>query len=242
MIEGCYLKIGKFGKGADLQYHDMLEGSLFRIADQAIDLIYTKYLKAKITYEKDVRAEIYPYPREAVREAIYNALAHNNYARSVPIQIRIEDKAMYISNSCILPSGWNETSLFRPHKSVPFNPGIANAFYRAGYIESWGRGIQKICEECKVHGIPAPEYTLLGEDITVKFTALQETKTSKESADVLRNEVLELIKTNPAIKIADIALNIGVTTKTVDRILDYLKNKEKIKRVGGKRFGHWEIL
>ena len=78
-----------------------MEGSLFNIADKVIDLIYTKYLKAKITYEHDVRVETYPFPREGVREAIYNALGHNNYAASIPIQIRIEDDAMYISNNCI---------------------------------------------------------------------------------------------------------------------------------------------
>ena len=128
-------------------------------------------LKAKITYEHNVRVETYPFPIDGVREAIYNALAHNNYARCVPIQIRIRDDAMFISNSCILPSGWDVESLLQPHRSVPFNPAIANAFYRAGYIETWGRGIQKIYESCKELGIPAPEYSIVGEDITVKFTA-----------------------------------------------------------------------
>lgn len=146
IISGCYVKIGKFGKGSDLQYQDTVEGSLFRIADQVIDLIYTKYLKAAITYEHDVRVETYPFPREGVREVIYNALGHNNYAASVPIQIRIEDDAMYISNNCILPRGWTVETLIGTHKSIPFNPSIANAFYRAGYIEAWGRGIQKVLE------------------------------------------------------------------------------------------------
>ena len=173
IISGCYVKIGKFGEGSDLQYQDTVEGSLFRIADRVIDLIYTKYLKAAITYEHDVRVETYPFPREGVREAIYNALGHNNYAASVPIQIRIEDDAMYISNSCILPRGWTVETLMGAHKSIPFNPSIANAFYRAGYIEAWGRGIQKVQESCKKLGSPAPEYTVLGDDLTVKFTALE---------------------------------------------------------------------
>lgn len=42
IISGCYVKIGKFGKGSDLQYQDTVEGSLFSIADRVIDLIYTK--------------------------------------------------------------------------------------------------------------------------------------------------------------------------------------------------------
>ncbi|MDO4840859.1 MAG: putative DNA binding domain-containing protein, partial [Desulfovibrionaceae bacterium] len=172
IITGCYVKVGKFGQGADLQYQDTVEGSLFHIADRIIELIYTKYLKAKITYEHDVRVETYPFPREGVRETIYNALAHNNYAASVPIQIRIEDEAMYVSNSCILPQGWTVETLTETHRSIPYNPTIANAFYRAGYIESWGRGIQKVLESCKDLVSPAQEYSVSGDCLTVKFTAL----------------------------------------------------------------------
>jgi ATP-dependent DNA helicase RecG len=51
------------------------------IADRVVDLIYLKYLKAKITYENDVRVETYPFAREAVREAVYNALIHCKMGR-----------------------------------------------------------------------------------------------------------------------------------------------------------------
>lgn len=37
---GCFVKIGKFGKGADLLYQDTIEESLIKIADKVIDLIY----------------------------------------------------------------------------------------------------------------------------------------------------------------------------------------------------------
>lgn len=251
MIEGCYVKIGKFGEGADLQYQDMLEGSLFRMADQIIDLIYTKYLKAKITYVHDVRVETYPFPREGIREAIYNALAHNNYARSVPIQIRIEDNAMYISNSCILPSGWNVNSLMQPHRSVPFNPSIANAFYRAGYIETWGRGIQKICEACREHGIPNPEYKVLGDDIIVKFTALDNAKISELKTpnrhdedgleDGLEKKIINFISHNPRITMVEMANALNVTKRTVERTVKRLREKGRVVRKGGKRYGYWEI-
>ena len=144
---GSYVKIGKFGKGADLQYQDVLEGSIITIADKVIDLIYLKYLKAKITYDKDHRVETYPYARDAIREAVFNALAHNSYMFGVPIQIRIEDDEMIISNCCILPDGWSADTLMQPHDSKPYNPDIASVFYRAGYIETWGRGIEKICDK-----------------------------------------------------------------------------------------------
>ena len=34
-------------------------------------------------------------------------------------------------------------SLLIKYPSRPFNPNIANVFYLAGFIESWGRGIEK---------------------------------------------------------------------------------------------------
>ena len=53
----------------------------------------------------------------------------------VPIQIRIEDEPLIISNQCVFPDGWMAETLMEPHDSVPYNPDIANVFYRAGYIE-----------------------------------------------------------------------------------------------------------
>ena len=98
-----------------------------------------KYLKAAISYEKEIRIETYPFPRDGIREAVFNVLIHCNWADSIPIQIRIEDEAMYISYCCILPSDWTTKTLMERHKSRPYNPDIANTFFRAGYVETWGQ-------------------------------------------------------------------------------------------------------
>lgn len=250
IITGSYVKIGKFGEGSDLQYQDTVEGSLFNIADKVIDLIYTKYLKAKITYEHDVRVETYPFPREGVREAIYNALGHNNYAASIPIQIRIEDDAMYISNNCILPKNWTVDTLMKPHKSEPFNPSIAHVFYRAGYIEAWGRGIQKICEACQELGTPDPEYRVLGDDITVKFFALEDAKISESKnpkhqgdvlGDVLEERILDELRRNPSLNQKELANMLHTSVPSVQRAMSRLKDDGRLIRKGGKRFGYWEI-
>lgn len=75
------------------------------------------YLKAKIGYEHDVRVEEYPFAREAIREAVYNAIAHNCYMYGTPIQIRVMDDAITISNSCILPEGWTVDMLMESYES-----------------------------------------------------------------------------------------------------------------------------
>ena len=67
----------------------------------------------------------------------------------------------------------------------------ANTFFRAGYIESWGRGIQKNCEECDLIGAKIPEYNILGDDITVKFTAVATSKTFKRTNDVRKENTMK---------------------------------------------------
>ena len=105
-VTGAYIKIGYFGEGSDLRYQDEIHGSLFIQADRVIELIYLKYMKAMISYDNVTRIETYPLPKAAVREAVYNAIIHSNYAALVPIQIRIHEDAVYISNDCVFPVGW----------------------------------------------------------------------------------------------------------------------------------------
>lgn len=152
-----YTKVGMFGEGrADLLYQDAFDGSLINTASKVLDTIFLKYLRASITYEHGQRIETYPFEYDAVREGIYNALVHNVYMMGVPIQIRIDDHTMEISNACILPEDWTVDSLMESHKSIPYNPSIANVFYRMGYIENWGRGVEKIVTACERAWCPTP--------------------------------------------------------------------------------------
>lgn len=187
-------------------YHNDLEESLIVNASKVIDLIYQMYLKAKIGYEHDVRVEEYPFAREAIREAVYNAIAHNCYMYGTPIQIRVMDDAITISNSCILPEDWTVDTLMEPHDSKPYNPDIANVFYRAGFIENWGQGIQKICDECQGIGAELPVYELVGTTLRIHFKALEsalidQPKVPKDQVDTLddtlEDKVIALLKEDP---------------------------------------------
>ena len=57
-----------------------------------------------------------------------------------------------------LPDEWTLEKLLGKHPSQPFNPLVANALFRAGYIEAWGRGIEKIQRECREYGVPEPTF------------------------------------------------------------------------------------
>lgn len=50
------------------------------------------------------------------------------------------------------------SNLLGKHRSRPYNPDIANVFFRAGEIEAWGRGIERIIAACKNAGYPEPQF------------------------------------------------------------------------------------
>ena len=47
---------------------------------------------------------------------------------------------------------------------------MLHVFYLTGFIESWDRGIEKICNALKADNLPMPEYTVNPGDIMIKFT------------------------------------------------------------------------
>ncbi len=247
---GSFIKVGKFDERGRVVYHNDMEESLIVNAGKIIDLIYQLYLKAKIGYEHDVRVEEYPFAREAIREAVYNAIAHNCYMYGTPIQIRIMDDAITISNSCILPDGWTVDTLLEPHDSKPYNPDIANVFYRAGFIENWGQGIQKICDECREIGAELPIYELLGTTLRVHFKALERALIDQPKVpkyqpdtldDTLENNIIVLIKENPRITQDKLAEAAKVSVPSIKRAMKILSDSGKLVRKGGKRYGYWEV-
>ena len=252
-VTGAYIKIGYFGEGSDLRYQDEIHGSLFIQADRVIELIYLKYMKAIISYDNVTRIETYPLPKAAVREAVYNAIIHSNYAALVPIQIRIHEDAVYISNDCVFPVGWTIETLMERHRSQPYNPNVANGFFRAGYVETWGRGIEKICEACKKYGVPMPEYTLHLEDIMVKFTPLGQKNFLKDQNvlindplndlldDSLEKIILSAIRENPHITQAQLAIKLNRSDRQTRRVIKELREKGIIERMGSRKSGQWIV-
>ncbi len=102
-ITGAYIKIGYFENEADLIFQDEVHGNLFEQIEGTIDLLFSKYIKALISYEGISRIETYEYPKEAIREALLNALAHKDYSGGVPIQIKVYKDRIMIWNDGQLP-------------------------------------------------------------------------------------------------------------------------------------------
>jgi ATP-dependent DNA helicase RecG len=168
-VTGAFIKIGYFESDSDLRFQDEVHGNLFEQVEKTMDLLFTKYIKAMISYEDIYRIETYEYPKEAVREALHNAVAHKDYTGATPIQISVYKDKIMIWNFGQLPENWTIATLQKKHSSIPFNPDISNAFFRIGYIEAWGRGIKKMNEQCAATGLPQPLYYYESSGFWVEF-------------------------------------------------------------------------
>jgi len=252
---GAYVKIGFFETDSDLVYQDEIHGSILDQIDKIVEIIYLKYMKAKIYYVGMQRIERYFVPEEALREALLNALCHKDYSRGIPIQISIYNDKLYIANYGHLPENWTVENLFEKHASQPFNPNIAYVFYLAGFIESWGRGIEKICTVCKNDGVFQPEFTVHPQDIMIKFSAPEDrivrtstdrvtekvTERVTERVTEAENQLLSLLMEDPAYTYEALSKKLKVSRKTIGGLIKSLKSKNIICRVGSDTKGYWQI-
>ncbi len=154
---------------------------------------------------------------------------------------------LYIANCGCLPENWTLENLMSKHASSPYNPNIAHVFYLAGFIESWGRGIEKICSACEKDGVPQPEYTINPGDIMIKFPAPEDRVirvTERVTVKVTdkEQELLTLLTEDPGYTMPQLAERLSVSRKTVAARLKKLKEDGLIERIGSDRKGYWKLL
>lgn len=149
-------KIGRFGKSShDLLFQDIVETNVFDMADRVMEILKMKYLIRPISYMGLQRVEPLEYPEPALREAVLNAIIHKDYS-STYIFLRVYDDHLHLWNPGSLPNELSIEELRTDHSSYPRNRNIANVFFKSGYIESWGRGVNKIIDACIEAGMPEP--------------------------------------------------------------------------------------
>ena len=181
-VTGASVKIAYFApegayganKSDDIIYHDEIHGPLILQADKVVDLVYTKYLKALVSYDGLQRIETFPTPKEAFREVILNAINHKLYESGNPIQISVYEDQIVVFNQGNWPEDIDPSELYtKKHSSYPHNPNIAKTFFNAGEIEAYGSGFGKIQIICDEQNAPYPELEITQNGVTVIIKACE---------------------------------------------------------------------
>ena len=244
-------QIGRFGVDeADLMFQDVIEGNIIQMADRVIDMLKAKYLTMPITFKGMNRIEKLEVPEEALREILYNAIIHKDYA-GAHIQMHVWSDHVEVWNEGELPVGFTPDTLFEQHSSRPRNRNIANAFFKAGFIDAWGRGYKKIREGFESAGLPMPKVENFCGGVRVTFQRKSATDTTTEkttqknvekSVEKSVEKVWRLIKQDPYITTKQIADAVGLSTRGIEENIKKLKREGRIRRIGGDNGGHWEVI
>ena len=116
------------------------------------------------------------------------------------------DDRIALWNPGALPPDWTLDKPMATHASAPHNPGIANAFFRAGMVEAWGRGIGSIVRACEAAGTAQPRWEVEpgGLRLEFVFTRADDGARSRNAAhETARGERLrpELQPESPAARV-----------------------------------------
>jgi ATP-dependent DNA helicase RecG len=152
-------------------------------------------------------------------------------------QLRVMDDRLSLWNAGTLPVELTVDKLFQVHESVPRNPLIAEVCYRAGYIDSWGRGIKKITDACKYAGLPAPVISERTGGIVVELL-----KTPVKTPVKTPDAIIQILKEDNCLTLADVAHQIGKSVSAVERATKKLREQGRLKYVGPQKGGHWEVM
>jgi ATP-dependent DNA helicase RecG len=169
----CALRVARFRGMTKDEFLDnrRFEGNAFTLLRRAERfLIESLPIAGRIIPGVIEREDSPLYPLEALREALANAFCHRDYALGGgSVSVGIYDDRLEITSSGDLHFGLDVEKLFQSHDSLPWNPLIAQTFYKRGIIESWGRGIAKIVKLTEAAGLIRPTITATGGAVTVTF-------------------------------------------------------------------------
>ncbi len=142
--------------------------------------------------------------------------------------------------------------LFQTHESFPRNPLIADICYNAGYIDSWGHGVEKIIESCNEYQLPVPNIFERSGGIVMELRKSPEKSPEKGLGNELgkglgnelgnlKDQILCEMKNNPIVSGVQLAKILSISTTAVEKSIKQLRKEGRIKRIGGTR-GHWIVI
>ena len=186
------------------------------------------------------------YPPLALREALANAFCHRDYSiGGGSVGVAIYDDRLEISSSGSLHFGLTTADLYKPHESLPWNPIIADVFYRRGIIETWGRGTIKMAEMMDRAGLPKPEIEEIPGAVVVLFRATRYQPPTRIGHDLTdrQREVLDVLASAGALRLAELLplLKPGATARALREDLYLLRRLKLVELKGRARGARWNL-
>ncbi len=226
------------------------DGSLRQVFDGALGFVSRNL--HKVQAGRGVNAPGVPeIPLSVFEELLVNALAHRDYLVSAPIRLFVFDNRVEIISPGHLPNNLTVAKI-RTGNSIIRNP-ILVSYIAKGILpyRGLGSGIKRALEDW-------PEIDFVDDNDGCLFTAVVHRKakavspasagltgefpaSSQKSSQRSSQKIIELMRGDPEITIAELAQQLGISDRAVKKQITKLKQQDLIRRVGPDKGGHWEV-
>jgi ATP-dependent DNA helicase RecG len=240
-------------------------GPLPKMFDDALAFVMRNL--HKVQAGRGVNAPGTPEVSETVfEELLVNALVHRDYLVSAPIRLFIFDNRIEIISPGHLPDNLTVEKIRAGNSNIR-NP-ILVSYVAKGLLpyHGLGSGIKRALEHwsqidfvddhdgclftARVHRKSVEELELADKCATLSgqsdptndlLTAAQPGK-RRESVGKASGKILDACREKSAITISELAALIGITERSIERNIQKLQTQGLLRRVGGRKEGHWEVV
>jgi len=236
---GISIKIAKY---AGMNKVDLIENyeygycCLIKATNQVLDrLDVENHTFTKITSKERIEKQMVD--RTALREAVINAIVHNDYSRNAVPVIEIFSDRIAITSFGGLPEGLSHESFF-DCCSMPRNRELMRVFRDIGLVEQLGSGMGRI-----LNAYDRSIFKFSGDFLIVTFPFAEgfDAAVGTNGTNLGTHKIINAMRDNPNITLDGIAKLTSISRRTVAREVDALKAEGKLKRVGSTRSGQWEV-
>lgn len=232
---------------------DIVDVNLIEAYDRLMEFC-RKHMDDRFVLDQDIRVDA----RELIaREVVGNILIHRDYSNAFPAKLVIEKSVLRTENwSKSRFSGRLTLDAFSPY---PKNPLLASFFVNIGRADTLGSGMRNLYKYTGLYSQAEPVLSE-GDIFEIRIPLSKETNvvnvtpigannganmTPIDANDVANNidihkKILEKLKNNPDVTQVMLADSLGVSRRTIQRVMEELKQNNFIERVGGTR-GYWKV-
>ena len=241
---GVSVKVAKYA-GKDKV--DLIENeeygycSLIKAAHRVLDKFEIENVtRTRITSKERVDRTLVG--RVPLREAIINAIVHNDYTREIPPVFEIFADRIEITSDGGLIYGQSEEDFFSL-ASMPRNRELMRVFKDVGLVEQLGFGMSRILKE-----YDKSIFSISPRSIKVVFPYSQEPEVDGKVDGKVAGElnatqlkIVNAMKKDPMITAVKLAEQFGMSEYGIRKNIAKLKESGVIERLGSDKTGSWKV-
>ncbi len=184
----------------------------------------------------------------ALREAIINAIIHNDYSTELVPKFELFSDRIEITSAGSIHPGQEQVDFFAGY-SNPRNKTVMRVFRDLEMVEYLGSGMPRILK-----AYPRESFVFSGRFIRTVFPmnldavtmAKEEKETSGKASGKASGKtsgkIIELMRENVDVSIPEIAKKLQRTPRAIEMQINQMKASGSLRRIGSAKGGHWEVL